>query len=91
MRDALNSAMKEEMERDKDVIILGEEVAQYDGAYKVPWISWIRLLQVTKGLWKTFGDDRVIDTPITEVFILLKSNVVRWDSLALQWVQLWPD
>ncbi|KAA0198686.1 Mitochondrial pyruvate dehydrogenase [Fasciolopsis buskii] len=35
VRDALNSAMKEEMERDKDVIILGEEVAQYDGAYKV--------------------------------------------------------
>lgn len=56
VRDALNSAMREEMERDKDVIILGEEVAQYDGAYKV-----------TKGLWKTFGDDRVIDTPITEM------------------------
>ncbi|CAL8086895.1 unnamed protein product [Calicophoron daubneyi] len=56
MRDALNSAMKEEMERDKDVIILGEEVAQYDGAYKV-----------TKGLWKHFGDDRVMDTPITEM------------------------
>uniref|UniRef100_A0A183BBC3 Pyruvate dehydrogenase E1 component subunit beta n=1 Tax=Echinostoma caproni TaxID=27848 RepID=A0A183BBC3_9TREM len=56
VRDALNSAMKEEMERDKDVIILGEEVAQYDGAYKV-----------TKGLWKMFGDDRVIDTPITEM------------------------
>ncbi|KAG5445138.1 Pyruvate dehydrogenase E1 component subunit beta, mitochondrial [Clonorchis sinensis] len=56
VRDALNSAMREEMERDKDVIILGEEVAQYDGAYKV-----------TKGLWKLFGDDRVIDTPITEM------------------------
>lgn len=56
VRDALNSAMREEMERDKDVIILGEEVAQYDGAYKV-----------TKGLWKMFGDDRVIDTPITEM------------------------
>ncbi|THD17946.1 Pyruvate dehydrogenase E1 component subunit beta mitochondrial, partial [Fasciola hepatica] len=59
VRDALNSAMKEEMERDRDVIILGEEVAQYDGAYKV-----------TKGLWKMFGDDRVIDTPITEVLMV---------------------
>ncbi|CAH8556086.1 unnamed protein product [Schistosoma rodhaini] len=56
VRDALNSAMREELERDKDVIILGEEVAQYDGAYKV-----------TKGLWKMFGDSRVIDTPITEM------------------------
>nr|CAH8849060.1 unnamed protein product [Trichobilharzia regenti] len=56
VRDALNSAMREELERDKDVIILGEEVAQYDGAYKV-----------TKGLWKTFGDSRVMDTPITEM------------------------
>ncbi|KAA3682283.1 pyruvate dehydrogenase E1 component beta subunit [Paragonimus westermani] len=56
VRDALNSALREEMERDKDVIILGEEVAQYDGAYKI-----------TKGLWKMFGDERVIDTPITEM------------------------
>ncbi|CAH8499129.1 unnamed protein product [Schistosoma turkestanicum] len=56
VRDALNSAMREELERDKDVIILGEEVAEYDGAYKV-----------TKGLWKTFGDSRVKDTPITEM------------------------
>ncbi|CAH8438602.1 unnamed protein product [Dicrocoelium dendriticum] len=56
VRDALNNAIREEMERDKDVIILGEEVAQFDGAYKV-----------TRGLFKTFGDGRVIDTPITEM------------------------
>lgn len=56
VRDALNSAMKEELERDKTVFIMGEEVAQYDGAYKV-----------TKNLWKTFGDNQVIDTPITEM------------------------
>nr|ADD38601.1 Pyruvate dehydrogenase E1 component subunit beta, mitochondrial [Lepeophtheirus salmonis] len=56
VRDALNTAMKEEMQRDEKVIIIGEEVAQYDGAYKV-----------TKGLWKQFGDDRVLDTPITEM------------------------
>jgi len=56
VRDALNSALKEELERDEKVFILGEEVAQYDGAYKV-----------TKGLWNQFGDKRIIDTPITEM------------------------
>lgn len=56
VRDALNSAIDEEMERDERVFILGEEVAQYDGAYKV-----------TRGLWKKWGDKRVIDTPITEM------------------------
>ncbi|XP_017489748.1 PREDICTED: pyruvate dehydrogenase E1 component subunit beta, mitochondrial-like, partial [Rhagoletis zephyria] len=55
VRDALNSAMDEEMERDEKVFIIGEEVAQYDGAYKI-----------TKGLWRKYGDKRVIDTPITE-------------------------
>ena len=55
VRDALNTAMDEEMERDEKVFIIGEEVAQYDGAYKV-----------TKGLWRKYGDKRVIDTPITE-------------------------
>ncbi|CAG5120728.1 unnamed protein product [Candidula unifasciata] len=56
VRDALNSALDEELERDNTVFILGEEVAQYDGAYKV-----------TRGLWKKFGDKRVMDTPITEM------------------------
>lgn len=56
VRDALNSALDEEMEKDERVFILGEEVALYDGAYKV-----------TRGLWKKYGDKRVIDTPITEM------------------------
>uniref|UniRef100_A0A336MZK5 Pyruvate dehydrogenase E1 component subunit beta n=1 Tax=Culicoides sonorensis TaxID=179676 RepID=A0A336MZK5_CULSO len=56
VRDALNAAIDEEMERDEKVFILGEEVAQYDGAYKV-----------SRGLWKKYGDKRVIDTPITEM------------------------
>jgi len=55
VREALNSAIDEEMARDNDVFILGEEVAQYQGAYKI-----------TKGLWEKYGDKRVIDTPITE-------------------------
>merc|ERR1711976_460170 len=56
VRDALNSAIDEELERDDRVFVMGEEVAQYDGAYKV-----------TRGLWKKYGDRRVIDTPITEM------------------------
>lgn len=56
VRDALNSAMNEEMKRDDKVFLLGEEVAQYDGAYKV-----------SRGLWREHGDRRVIDTPITEM------------------------
>ena len=56
IRDALNEALKEELIRDEDVFIMGEEVAEYDGAYKI-----------TRGLWEEFGDKRVIDTPITEL------------------------
>uniref|UniRef100_A0A8K9XM99 Pyruvate dehydrogenase E1 component subunit beta n=1 Tax=Oncorhynchus mykiss TaxID=8022 RepID=A0A8K9XM99_ONCMY len=56
VRDALNQAMDEELERDERVFLLGEEVAQYDGAYKV-----------SRGLWKKYGDKRIIDTPITEM------------------------
>lgn len=55
MREAICSAIVEEMERDESVFILGEEVAEYQGAYKV-----------TRGLLEKFGEKRVIDTPITE-------------------------
>lgn len=56
VRDALNSAMAEELDRDDDVFLMGEEVAQYNGAYKI-----------SKGLLDRFGERRVIDTPITEM------------------------
>ncbi len=55
VRQALNEAMAEELRRDKDVFIMGEEVAEYQGAYKI-----------TQGLLQEFGPERVIDTPITE-------------------------
>ncbi|MEM1045138.1 MAG: pyruvate dehydrogenase complex E1 component subunit beta [Pseudomonadota bacterium] len=55
VREALRDAMAEEMRRDPDVFVMGEEVAEYQGAYKV-----------TQGLLAEFGADRVIDTPITE-------------------------
>lgn len=101
VRDALNQAMDEELERDERVFLLGEEVAQYDGAYKVSrrpqsvqghiliaktsvgdiraWIYPIYVdhlvymcglfvdTQVSRGLWKKYGDKRIIDTPISEV------------------------
>lgn len=54
-REALREAMDEELARDENVVLMGEEVAQYNGAYKV-----------TEGLWKKWGDKRVVDTPISE-------------------------
>jgi pyruvate dehydrogenase E1 component beta subunit len=55
-REALNQALREEMHRDPDVFLMGEEVAEYDGAYKV-----------SRGLLKEFGARRVVDTPIAEL------------------------
>jgi pyruvate/2-oxoglutarate/acetoin dehydrogenase E1 component len=55
IREALNQALREEMRRDPNVFIIGEEVGEYEGAYKV-----------TQGLFKEFGAQRVIDTPISE-------------------------
>lgn len=55
-REALNEAMSEEMRRDENVFLMGEEVAEYNGAYKV-----------SKGMLDEFGEDRVIDTPIAEL------------------------
>jgi pyruvate dehydrogenase E1 component beta subunit len=55
-REALNQALAEEMERDPDVFLMGEEVGVYNGAYKV-----------SKGLLDRFGEMRVVDTPITEL------------------------
>ena len=54
-REALREGLDEELARDENVCIIGEEVAQYNGAYKV-----------TEGLWKKWGDKRIIDAPISE-------------------------
>ena len=63
------------MERDQGVVLIGEEVAQYDGAYKV-----------SRGLWRKYGDKRVIDTPITEVCYkrerVANKLIFRWVSPA---------
>ena len=85
--------MDEEIERDDKVFLMGEEVAQYDGAYKVgkgltssrtscqklffdsaiiSICKFLICLQVSKGLWRKWGDKRIIDTPITEVRCILK-------------------
>ncbi len=55
-REALNAALREEMELDPDVFLMGEEVAEYDGAYKV-----------SKGLLDEFGEQRIVDSPISEL------------------------
>ncbi|BCX47865.1 pyruvate dehydrogenase E1 component subunit beta [Haloferula helveola] len=54
-RHAIREALDEELTRDENVVIMGEEVAQYNGAYKV-----------TEGLWDKWGDKRIVDTPISE-------------------------
>src|SRR5438477_1142139 len=54
-REALRQAMTEEMERDENVFLMGEEVAEYQGAYKV-----------SEGMLQKFGPKRIIDTPISE-------------------------
>jgi pyruvate dehydrogenase E1 component beta subunit len=58
-RDAINQALHEEMERDETVIVFGEDVAEYEGSFKV-----------TRGLLKRFGPKRVFDTPISEAAII---------------------
>jgi len=55
VRDALNAALDEEIARDDRVFLIGEEVGQYNGAYKV-----------SRGLWEKWGNKRIVDTPITE-------------------------
>ncbi len=55
-RDALNAALREELQRDPDVFLMGEEVAEYNGAYKV-----------SRGLLEEFGPKRIVDTPIAEL------------------------
>src|SRR5437879_3233237 len=59
MRDALNQALREEMNRDETVFLLGEDIGLYDGSFKV-----------TRGLMKEFGEKRVLDTPIAEEVII---------------------
>jgi len=56
VRESINSAMQEEMDRDQNVFLMGEEVGYYDGAYKI-----------SKGMIKKYGPDRIIDTPISEM------------------------
>uniref|UniRef100_A0A7E4ZZS6 Pyruvate dehydrogenase E1 component subunit beta n=1 Tax=Panagrellus redivivus TaxID=6233 RepID=A0A7E4ZZS6_PANRE len=56
IRDAIQQALDEEMARDQRVFLIGEEVAHFEGAYKC-----------SKGLWKKYGEERVIDTPISEM------------------------
>ena len=62
-REALNDALREEMQRDSSVFILGEDVGLYGGAFKI-----------TEGLYAEFGEKRVIDMPIAEGLIIGAAN-----------------
>eukprot|EP00002_Diphylleia_rotans_P004169 TRINITY_DN12_c0_g3_i1.p1 TRINITY_DN12_c0_g3~~TRINITY_DN12_c0_g3_i1.p1 ORF type:complete len:358 (+),score=90.28 TRINITY_DN12_c0_g3_i1:60-1133(+) len=70
VRDALNSALDEEMARDERVFLMGEEVGQYQGAYKI-----------SRGLYQKYGPDRVIDTPITEAGFAGIGVGAAWNGL----------
>jgi pyruvate dehydrogenase E1 component beta subunit len=69
-REALRAALDEEMQRDEDIFIMGEEVAEYNGAYKV-----------TKGFYDKYGGKRVIDTPISELSIAGIGNGAAMNGL----------
>ena len=60
IREALRRAMVEEMQKDDSIFLMGEEVAHYNGAYKV-----------SQGMLEQFGEERIIDTPISEWFTIL--------------------
>jgi pyruvate dehydrogenase E1 component beta subunit len=69
-RDAINEALHEEMARDENMLVFGEDVALYEGSFKV-----------TKGLLKRFGEKRVIDTPISEAAIVGMATGLALDGL----------
>ena len=69
-REAICEAMSEEMRRDESVYLMGEEVAEYNGAYKA-----------SKGMLDEFGELRVIDTPISEAGFLELELVLQWLEL----------
>ncbi len=97
VREALNAAMEEEMLRDENVFIIGEEVARYNGAYKVRSLapdtvttSSHSYVQVTKGLLDKFGEKRVVDTPITEMGFAGLAIGAAFDGLRPMYARLCP-
>ena len=76
-REALREGMDEELARDENVVLMGEEVAQYNGAYKV-----------TEGLWKKWGDKRIVDTPISEAGFI---GMGIWFTRIPRSGALWPS
>jgi pyruvate/2-oxoglutarate/acetoin dehydrogenase E1 component len=70
IREAISEALFQEMDRDKDVVLMGEDIRGGAGSSVEDVEAWGGVLGVTKGLWAKYGSDRVIDTPITESAIL---------------------
>jgi pyruvate dehydrogenase E1 component beta subunit len=67
LREAINQAIDEEMARDESVFLMGEEVANYQGAYKV-----------SQGLLQKWGPGRIVDTPIAEAVFPASASEPRW-------------
>ena len=70
IREAISEALFQEMQRDSDVVLMGEDIRGGAGSAVPDVEAWGGVLGVTKGLWSEYGSDRVIDTPITESAIL---------------------
>jgi pyruvate dehydrogenase E1 component beta subunit len=70
IREAITEALFQEMQRDSDVVLMGEDIRGGTGSTVPDVEAWGGVLGVTKGLWSEYGSDRVIDTPITESAIL---------------------
>jgi pyruvate/2-oxoglutarate/acetoin dehydrogenase E1 component len=70
IREAISEALFQEMDRDEDVVLMGEDIRGGAGSSVEDVEAWGGVLGVTKGLWAKYGSDRVIDTPITESAIL---------------------
>ena len=71
IREALRQAMQEEMRKDESIFLMGEEVADYNGAYKV-----------SQGMLEEFGEHRVVDTPIAETALQALGWVPPWSECA---------
>ena len=78
-REALNDAMREEMQRDSNIFILGEDVGFYGGAFKI-----------TEGLFAEFGEKRVVDTPVKEIAQKIKKRLDTYElSVYILIIKIW--
>ena len=76
-RQAINEALRQEMQRDPRIILMGEDIAGGQGGSAGVVDAWGGVLGVTKGLYTEFGPDRVFDTPISEASLVYRMPVAK--------------